>query len=208
VNQKAAPTATIPKLTARIGKDLDARTAAGGKGFDAAGGYVSSADATRLADSYTWLRTVEHRLQLVDEQQTHTLPAAAAPRTRLARVLGFRDDRSQSALQQFDARHRAQQGAVRSLHEKLFFAPILDTLAGAGPLTARAVEERLGAFGFSDVARTRDALRELSAGLTRHSRVMRQLLPVVLGWLSDSPDPDLGLLQLRRLTEGARTLTF
>ena len=31
---------------------------------------------------------------------------------------------------------------------------------------------------------------------------MQQLLPVILEWLSDAPDPDLGLLQLRRLTEG------
>ena len=31
---------------------------------------------------------------------------------------------------------------------------------------------------------------------------MQQLLPVMLGWLSASPDPDLGLLALRRLTEG------
>ena len=31
---------------------------------------------------------------------------------------------------------------------------------------------------------------------------MQQLLPVVLSWLSTTPDPDLGLLQLRRLTEG------
>ena len=31
---------------------------------------------------------------------------------------------------------------------------------------------------------------------------MQQLLPVILGWLSSTPDPDLGLLQLRRLTEG------
>ena len=75
---------------------------------------------------------------------------------------------------------------MRSLHEKLFFAPILDTLSGVGALTPAAAEERLSAFGFSDVARTRDALRELSAGLTRHSRVMQQLLPVVLGWLSDA----------------------
>jgi glutamate-ammonia-ligase adenylyltransferase len=150
-----------------------------------------------------WLRTVEHRLQLVDEQQTHTIPSSDEQRTRLARVLGFRDRGRESALQQFDERHRAQQAAVRSLHEKLFFAPILDTLSGAGALTPAAAEERLTAFGFSDAARTREALRELSAGLTRHSRVMQQLLPVVLGWLSDAPDPDLGLLQLRRLTEGA-----
>ena len=167
------------------------------------GGYIASGDADRLVDAYVWLRTVEHRLQLVDEQQTHTLPAAPAARTRIARVLGFRDHGDRSALQQFDERHRAQQGAVRSLHEKLFFAPILDTLSGAGALTPAAAEERLSAFGFSDIARTRAALRELSAGLARHSRVMHQLLPVVLGWLSDAPDPDLGLLQLRRLTEGA-----
>jgi glutamate-ammonia-ligase adenylyltransferase len=167
------------------------------------GGYVSPTDAGRFRDAYVWLRTVEHRLQLVDEQQTHTIPQDDDARTRLARVVGFRDRGGQSALQQFDERHRVQQLAVRSLHEKLFFAPILDTLSGAGVLTLAATEERLGAFGFSDVARTRDALRELSVGLTRHSRVMRQLLPVVLGWLSDAPDPDLGLLQLRRLTEGA-----
>jgi len=168
----------------------------------AEGGYVAAGDAERLVDAYVWLRTVEHRLQLVDEQQTHTLPAADDARTRLARVLGFRDRGGRSALQQFDQRHLAQQAVVRGLHEKLFFAPILDTLSGAGALSAAAAEERLSAFGFSDIERTRAALRELSAGLTRHSRVMQQLLPVLLGWLSDAPDPDLGLLQLRRLTEG------
>ena len=31
---------------------------------------------------------------------------------------------------------------------------------------------------------------------------MQQLLPVILDWLSATPDPDLGLLQLRRLAEG------
>ena len=49
----------------------------------------------------------------------------------------------------------------------------------------------------------REALRELTRGFSRTSRVMQQLLPVVLDWLSVTPDPDLGLLQLRRLTEGA-----
>ena len=98
----------------------------------AQGGYVSPSDAGLLRDAYVWLRTVEHRLQLVDEQQTHTLPASGEVRTRLARVLGLRDRGGQSALQQFDERHRRQQAVVRSLHEKLFFAPILDTLSGAG----------------------------------------------------------------------------
>jgi [glutamine synthetase] adenylyltransferase / [glutamine synthetase]-adenylyl-L-tyrosine phosphorylase len=168
----------------------------------AAGGYIERDDARQLDDAYRFLRTVEHRLQLQDEQQTHTMPTDIAARTRLARVLGYRDRGDETALDLFEADYRGYQNRVRSIYERLFFAPLLDTLAGAGPLTATAVEERLAAFGFLDVSRTRAALRELTQGLTRRSRVMQQLLPVILGWLSATPDPDLGLLQLRRLAEG------
>ena len=168
----------------------------------AAGGYVTVDDAQRLEEAYIWLRTVEHRLQLVDEHQTHTLPAEPEARTHLARVLGFRDRPGATALEQFDIAHQRRQAIVRTIHEKLFFAPLLDTLAGVGALSMDAAQERLTAFGFRDVDQTRAALRELTAGLTRRSRVMQQLLPAILGWLSDAPDPDLGLLALRRLTEG------
>jgi glutamate-ammonia-ligase adenylyltransferase len=166
-------------------------------------GYIESADAEQLSAAYGFLRTVEHRLQLWDEQQTHTLPADAAGLVRLARVLEYRDSPRLTAIEAFEADQRAHQAAVRSIHERLFFAPILDTLAGAGPLPTDAAEERLAAFGFVDATHTRAALRELTQGLTRSSRVMQQLLPVILDWLSESPDPDLGLLQLRRLAEGS-----
>lgn len=168
----------------------------------ATGGYVSGADAAQLEDAYVWLRTVEHRLQLVDEQQTHTIPKDTTARTHLARVLGFRDSPELSAVEAFDENHRRHQTVVRSIHEEVFFAPLLDTLAGVGALPEPAAEERLRAFGFRDIDQTRAALHELSAGLTRRSRVMQQLLPAILGWLSAAPDPDLGLLQLRRLVEG------
>jgi [glutamine synthetase] adenylyltransferase / [glutamine synthetase]-adenylyl-L-tyrosine phosphorylase len=169
----------------------------------AAGGYIELEEASKLDEAYQFLRTVEHRLQLQDEQQTHTLPTDFAARTRVARVVGYRDRGDASALDQFETEYRGCQNRVRSIYERLFFAPLLETLAGAGPLTATAAEERLTAFGFLDVAHTRAALRELTQGLTRRSRVMQQLLPVILGWLSSTPDPDLGLLQLRRLAEGA-----
>ena len=66
-------------------------------------------------------------------------------------------------------------------------------------MSADAVARRLAAFGFSDAARTRAAVEDLAGGLTRSSRLMAQLLPLVLDWLSLSPDPDLGLLGLRNL---------
>jgi glutamate-ammonia-ligase adenylyltransferase len=169
----------------------------------AAAGYIESADADRLSDAYGFLRTVEHRLQLWDEQQTHTLPEDEAARTRLARVMGHRDTPEETALEAFEREHRAHQAAVRSIHERLFFAPLLETLAGAGALPPDAAEERLAAFGFLDTDQTRAALLELTQGLTRSSRLMQQLLPVILDWLSTTPDPDLGLLQLRKLAEGA-----
>ncbi len=168
----------------------------------AVGGYVESEDADVLAGSYAFLRMVEHRLQLRDEAQTHTVPADAASRGALARVLGYRDQPGATALDAFDADLRAHQSGVRAVHERLFFAPILDTLAGVGHLSLEAAQTRLAAFGFADAEHTRVALRELTAGLTRTSRVLQALLPVVLDWLSGTPNPDLGLLQLRRLTEG------
>jgi glutamate-ammonia-ligase adenylyltransferase len=168
----------------------------------AAGGYVTVTDHRQLDEAYVWLRTVEHRIQLVDERQTHTVPSDNEARTHLARVLGFRDRVGASALAQFDVEQQRHQAIVRSIHEKLFFAPLLETLAGVGVLSMSAAQDRLAAFGFHDIERTRAALEELTAGLTRQSRVMQQLLPAMLGWLSQAPDPDLGLLALRRLTEG------
>ncbi len=168
----------------------------------AAGGYVDRPDADRLDRAYRFLRTVEHRIQLYDEQQTHVIPSDEHARIRLARVLGYRDSPERTALERFEAEHREHQRAVRGIHERLFFAPLLETLAGTGALSPEAAEERLAAFGFTDVERTRAAVRELADGLTRRSRVMREMLPVILEWLSETPDPDLGLLQLRRLVEG------
>jgi glutamate-ammonia-ligase adenylyltransferase len=173
-------------------------------------GYVAVGDAARLAEAYRFLRTTEHRLQLWDEQQTHTLPTDAAARTRLARVLGYRDGPERSAVEAFEADHRSYQHLVRGIHQKLFFAPIIDALAGRdGPLRPDAALERLGAFGFTDVEATRAALAELAGGLSRASRLLAQMLPLLLEWCSASPDPDLALLQLRRLTEGpTRTATL
>jgi glutamate-ammonia-ligase adenylyltransferase len=174
--------------------------------------YVSGDDAASLAASYRFLRAVEHRLQLVDEQQVHAIPTDRAALTRLARVMGYRDSREGDAAVLMTADLRQHQAAVRSIYERLYFRPLLEAFAvvpatGEGALSVEAAEARLTAFGFSDMERTRVALRELAGGLTRSSRLMQQMLPLLLGWLSESPDPDLGLLGLRRLSSGEQRTT-
>jgi glutamate-ammonia-ligase adenylyltransferase len=166
-----------------------------------AAGFVATEDASAMADAYRYLRTVEHRLQLVDEQQVHALPPDADARTQLARVMRRRDRPGGSALDQFEDELHRHQATARRIHERLYFRPLLEAFAGSdGAMSPEAAEARLTAFGFRDADRTRQALRELTGGLTRTSRLMQQMLPLLLGWLSESPDPDLGLLGLRTLT--------
>ena len=170
----------------------------------AAGGYVAADDEASLADAYRFLRTVEHRLQLDDERQVHAIPADEAARDRLARVLGYEPLPTAGAAEQLDADVLRHQTITRAIHERLWFRPILDELTSSGErmLTEEGAATRLAAFGFTDAERTRVAITELTRGLTRSSRLMQQLLPLLLNWLSDTPDPDLGLLGLRHLASG------
>ncbi|MBV8751929.1 MAG: bifunctional [glutamine synthetase] adenylyltransferase/[glutamine synthetase]-adenylyl-L-tyrosine phosphorylase [Hyphomicrobiales bacterium] len=55
----------------------------------AAGGWIGTEAARDLADAYCFLRQVEHRLQMIADEQTHVLPADAAALDRFARFLGF-----------------------------------------------------------------------------------------------------------------------
>jgi glutamate-ammonia-ligase adenylyltransferase len=168
----------------------------------ASGGYVDGADAEVLLDAYAFLRRVEHALQLADGRQTHTVPADREQRRHLARVLGYRGEPEGGPTELFDRDLAGHRRAVRGVHERVWFRPLLATLSGTGPLGPDAAADRLAAFGFTDVERTRQAVAELTRGLTRSSRMMQQLLPLLLDWLSASPDPDLGLLGLRRLASG------
>lgn len=61
-------------------------------------GCLSPAAANELADAYRFLRSVENRLQALDDQQTHELPDDPEPRARLAMAMGC-DDWSDLAAQ-------------------------------------------------------------------------------------------------------------
>jgi glutamate-ammonia-ligase adenylyltransferase len=167
-----------------------------------AAGYVAPDDADGLADAYRFLRRVEHALQIEDDQQTHTLPTDRDHRRRIARVLGYRGTPESGVTDAFDRDLARRRNVVRRVHERLYFRPLLDALAGAGRMSPDAAASALASFGFADADRTRAAVRDLTRGLTRSSRMMQQLLPLVLDWLSTSPHPDLGLLGLRKLASG------
>jgi [glutamine synthetase] adenylyltransferase / [glutamine synthetase]-adenylyl-L-tyrosine phosphorylase len=167
-----------------------------------AAGLVGREDAARLAGAYRFLRVVEHRLQLAQERRTHTIPRAAGERRWLARTIGYRDGPDGDALDAFEADRRRHAVIVRTLHEKLFYRPLLEAF-GAVPagLEPQQATERLAALGFANPGRAMDHLHALTAGLSRRATILRAMLPVMLTWLAEAPDPDGGLAVLRTLVE-------
>jgi [glutamine synthetase] adenylyltransferase / [glutamine synthetase]-adenylyl-L-tyrosine phosphorylase len=161
----------------------------------ATGGYIEQADHELLSTGYRFLRDLEHRIQLWDLRQTHDIPTAQTDRDRIGRSLGL----VPNAAEMLVRRISEVRAPVREAHERLYFRPILDALVGS-PSARLGVDQanlRLEGLGFGDIRGATQALTDLTTGLSRRSGVMRQVLPLMLDWLSLSPDPDLGLGQLR-----------
>jgi glutamate-ammonia-ligase adenylyltransferase len=164
-------------------------------------GYVGRDDAAELDRAYRFLRALEHRIQLHRLRRTHVVPEGAADLRRLGRALGLAGDPARALETQW-RRHALE---VRRLHEKLFYRPLLAAAARLSTdevrLTPDAARARLAALGYRDPAGAMRHLEALTGGVSRRAAIQRQLLPVLLGWFADGPDPDAGLLAFRRLSE-------
>jgi glutamate-ammonia-ligase adenylyltransferase len=165
------------------------------------GGYVGRTDGARLSDGYGFLRTLEHRLQLGHLRRTHVMPSEPAELRTLGRSLNMMGDPVGELTRQW----RQHSHEVRRLHEKLFYRPLLGAVAALPEeqvrLTTDAARERLVALGYLDPTAALRHLEALSTGVTRRAAIQRALLPVMLGWFADAPDPDLGLLAFHRLSD-------
>jgi glutamate-ammonia-ligase adenylyltransferase len=165
------------------------------------GGYVGREDGQSLHEAYSFLRSLEHRIQLYQLRRTHVVPDDEVSLRRLGRSLGH----LKSPIEELDKQWRHHRREVRRLHEKLFYRPLLAAVAripGDGArLTPDAAKERLAALGYLDPDAALRHLEALTSGLSRTAAIQRTLLPVMLEWFADAPDPDAGLFGFRRISE-------
>jgi len=172
-----------------------------------AGGYIGREDAANLTASYEFLRLLEHRLQLQRMRRTHTLPDPddAAAMRWLARAAHMRPDGRSDAAGVLGAEVRRNAVRVRRLHEKLFYRPLLEAVARSDSASLKLSEDsalrQLAALGYVSPESALNHLRALTAGASRRGRLQTLLLPTLLDWLGDTPDPDGGLLAYRRLSD-------
>ena len=180
-------------------------------------GHVTADEHATLAAAYTFLRTVEHRLQIVHHLQTHTLPTDQEGLTKLARRLGYSPDRSPDPALALLQDHQAHIREVRQAYDYLLREPppgdedipahpLADFLDGR--VDERAVREPLAAAGVSDLDGAIRSLLLLRDGPPfRHTtagarRILATLAPTLMEGLTRAPDPDLALLQCERFIEG------
>ncbi|MGA9159490.1 MAG: bifunctional glutamine-synthetase adenylyltransferase/deadenyltransferase [Actinomycetota bacterium] len=160
-------------------------------------GYVGRADADALADAYRFLRTLEHRLQIVRDLQTHELPEDHAARTVLARSLGMAGE------DQLLAEYGRQTALVRQVHERFFYRPLLESFAGpATPRPGRdreATQELLAGLGFGRPAAAYEVLARLVDPSTHLGKVLAHVFPVMAPALALASDPDAALVRLERV---------
>ncbi|WP_374010321.1 bifunctional [glutamine synthetase] adenylyltransferase/[glutamine synthetase]-adenylyl-L-tyrosine phosphorylase [Leifsonia sp. LS-T14] len=172
----------------------------------AAQGYIGREESATFSHDYRSLRLMEHRLQLRRLTRTHLMPRDEADVRILARATGLAPSAAQLMVTWNEIKHR-----VRGLHERLFYRPLLSAvaatstedarLAGGVGLTSGQAEARLAAIGFRDPRGALAHIAALTSGVSRRATIQRHLLPVMLQWFADGPDPDYGLLTFRRLSE-------
>ena len=184
-----------------------------------AAGVLTTREASDLADDYKFLRTLEHRLQLLHDFQTQTMPPAdnVAERAFLARRLGYHDpdafetdlavrrDRVHDYLNRLfygEGAENRSQDAVR-LADWSFVTDLLQALPA--PAASAALTARLKAAGFDE---TDAAMRTLQTAMSGNEfggmppdtpREFLRIAPRLLALCEASAQPDAALAGIEQM---------
>ncbi|NTW58047.1 MAG: bifunctional [glutamate--ammonia ligase]-adenylyl-L-tyrosine phosphorylase/[glutamate--ammonia-ligase] adenylyltransferase [Nitrospirae bacterium] len=170
-------------------------------------GLLTYQEIAELSKAYAFLRTVEHRIQILNDLQTQTLPAGDAELRALARRTGYLEPgREAEALLSDYAAHAHR---VRSIYDKLLSQPDQaryeerpqpEFAALLGPeISEQEAVEILGRYGFRDPSRAFRNIVLLREGQAfvhqtpRSRRVFNEMFPLLFEEFAASPDPDMAL---------------
>lgn len=185
-------------------------------------GYIPSAETTRLAQAYRFLRNVEHKIQMVQEAHAHSIPEGEEEERSLAKRLGYSRKKDQSERKLFWRDYRRHTAAVRRAFDRLFYGAqkeiLLEGASPAGEIwndldQEELILEELKRLGFRHPRRAYDSLLAVrddapySPPSPRRLKVMRTLGPALMSEIIQSNDPERALFNLAEFSHriGART---
>ncbi|MEM1139281.1 MAG: bifunctional [glutamine synthetase] adenylyltransferase/[glutamine synthetase]-adenylyl-L-tyrosine phosphorylase, partial [Pseudomonadota bacterium] len=179
-------------------------TTIGGLQALAGRGLVEGETAESLAGAYRFLRQLEHRLQMIEDAQTHTLPEDEEGLLRVARLMGMQ------SLADFKAQTERTLRDVNRHYAELFDeetgeAPeILGNLVFTGVEDDPATLETLVGLGFEEPQRVSEIIRGWHRGHIRATRTERaralltRLIPPFLTAIARTGNADLAFAQFDR----------
>ncbi len=180
----------------------------------ASAGCLTEQERALLAGNYCFLRKLEHRLQIMFDLQTHSLPSEPEGLRKLAIRMGFADKEGQTAKDAFEAEYsRRTTQNQRILHHLLHHAfpddaeteAEVNLVLDPDPPQER-IELVLGKYGFRNISeayRNLMALAEERASFlsTRRARLfLASIAPQLLRAVSETPDPDATLVNLETVS--------
>lgn len=169
--------------------------------------WITQDASDSLKAAYRFLREIEHRIQMVNDEQTHTLPSDASAFESLARLSGY----ASSAA--FGAKLRQTFELVQSHYSALFeSAPELGTSTGSLVFTGGEDDpetiETLARMGFRGPSEVSATIRGWHFGrysATRSGKskeLLTELMPLLLTALARSGDADAAFLAFDRFIAG------
>jgi glutamate-ammonia-ligase adenylyltransferase len=179
--------------------------------------FIDAEARQSLDTAYRFLRETEHRLQMVADEQTHTLPAERDGVERFARFLGYQ------SRDTFAAALLAQLNAVQGHYAALFENAPAQTAARRGLVFPGESDdpptlEKLALMGFRRPVEASTAVRRWLAGAARGLRgdvargLIAELVPLLIDEFARSDNPDAALVAFDRfvgnLHGGARLLSL
>jgi glutamate-ammonia-ligase adenylyltransferase len=166
-------------------------------------GWITASVRQDLDQAYRFLRTVEHRLQMLTDEQTQTLPADPDKLTALARFCGFAD------VAAFASRLTLELERVQGHYVRLFeHSPELTRGTGnmvfAGEADDPGTLEALSAMGYTRAAAVIAGVRAWHHGRypavrsPRARELLTEVQPALIEALAQTADPDLAFLGFDR----------
>jgi glutamate-ammonia-ligase adenylyltransferase len=173
------------------------------------GGWIDAGARDELAAAYRFLREVEHRLQMVADEQTHTLPADRAALGRFARFLGF-DGRDEFAARLLPHLHKVQEHYARLFEQAPQFVAQRRNLSFPDADDDRETLDKLAEMGFRQPHEVSASVRRWLSGAYgalrgEHGRAhLAELAPLLLEQFSRTEHPDAGVVAFDRFLAGLR----
>ncbi len=158
-------------------------------------GWIGDDESCALIDGYTLLRTIEHRVQMIDDRQTHALPTGDAL-DRVAKLHGLGDA---GALLALLAPRVAATGRI--------YDALDDNTRPAFSHDAVTLEADLAAAGFDEPDHARQRIEAWRGGAYPALRspaareALEAVLPTLVPALATAPVPQAALLRLDALLE-------